>query len=163
MENPTTRAQAQRLRYNKWGGSPQGTPYNPDNCAASVWSRHKLQCHHRPGHGPDGLYCKQHATEYFPDKEETWYALYDWDWGIREVLVVRHTASTVWVKGRGETQARKERRKTGNAAYFPTFDEAKQVLIDKAKASLLRCLKQAKELERVLDKAKRMRKARKLT
>ena len=39
--------------------------YNPSQCAYHVfpwrWTDKDHQCSRSPGHGPDGLYCKQHA------------------------------------------------------------------------------------------------------
>lgn len=61
---PKTRAEAEAYRYDKWVGNPGGTRYNAGRCAAEVpdgtgW--HRCQCQRKPGKGPDGLYCKQHA------------------------------------------------------------------------------------------------------
>lgn len=50
-------------RYNVWAGNPQGRPYDPECCAESVlnWNHLLYQCQKKPGHGPHGLFCKQHA------------------------------------------------------------------------------------------------------
>ena len=62
---PKTRAEAEAYRYNKWGGNPGGTAYRSSRCAYEVregglgW--HWYQCSRKPGKGPDGLYCGQHA------------------------------------------------------------------------------------------------------
>lgn len=46
-----------------YAGSP-GTPEDPTRCIEKVWSGSMLsghvQCSRKRGHGPDGLYCKQH-------------------------------------------------------------------------------------------------------
>lgn len=65
MRGPMTREEAKTTRYRTWAGSPKGTPYNPSTCAMDVpdTGRSVLshQCLRKPGYGPDGLYCKQHA------------------------------------------------------------------------------------------------------
>lgn len=59
-----TRAQAEAYRYNRWSGNPNGNKFDPAQCAEEV-SRDWLmyQCCKKPGHGPDGLYCKQHGKK----------------------------------------------------------------------------------------------------
>lgn len=60
-----TRAEAKKMTY---GSSYSPTPYDPARCVCPVsfrdagWTR-KMQCTRKPGHGPDGLYCKQHSPE----------------------------------------------------------------------------------------------------
>lgn len=64
---PLTRAEAQARRYGVWAGDPDGLPYKPCRCAESVWTSigcSSYQCSRKPGHGPDGLYCKQHAKQF---------------------------------------------------------------------------------------------------
>lgn len=59
---PMTKEEAARYRYGQWVGWPHGFAYNQSRCAYEVGDagfRH--QCNRKPGHGPDGLYCKQHA------------------------------------------------------------------------------------------------------
>ena len=51
-------------KYGVWAGNPRGRPENTTRCIANVsdgtgW--HWYQCSRKRGHGPDGLYCKQHA------------------------------------------------------------------------------------------------------
>lgn len=61
-------------RYGKWGGDPQGQPENKEDCIETVTSQCsgiRVQCSRKRGHGPDGLYCKQHAKKQdftFPKK-----------------------------------------------------------------------------------------------
>lgn len=49
---------------------PEGTPYLPNWCAEEIWfpvgspDEDLMQCSRRNGHGPKGLYCKQHAKRY---------------------------------------------------------------------------------------------------
>ena len=51
-----------KKRYGQWSGNPRGVPYNPEHCVEGVWGDYiERQCSRKKGHGPDGLYCKQHA------------------------------------------------------------------------------------------------------
>ena len=63
MTYPKTRAEAEAYRYNRWGGNPGGRAFNPMRCAMEgfrgIGWQH--QCSHKPGKGPGGLYCGQHA------------------------------------------------------------------------------------------------------
>lgn len=52
--------------YGAWAGRPQGVPEDVTRCVESVfadrdWIPH--QCTRKRGHGPEGLYCKQHARK----------------------------------------------------------------------------------------------------
>lgn len=62
--HPMTRAEAETRRYDNTGINEGGSAYNPGRCAAEVYGLHGwhyYQCARRPGKGPDGLYCTQHA------------------------------------------------------------------------------------------------------
>jgi hypothetical protein len=64
----TTTVNGER-RYGVWNGSPQGTPEDPERCIEDIWPHGNggwipYQCSRRRGHGPDGLYCKQHAKQH---------------------------------------------------------------------------------------------------
>uniref|UniRef100_A0A6H2A3R7 Uncharacterized protein n=1 Tax=viral metagenome TaxID=1070528 RepID=A0A6H2A3R7_9ZZZZ len=61
---PKTLEEARAYRYNQWAGNPKGWPYQGGRCAYEVW-RNILgyQCSRKNGHGPSGLYCKQHAKK----------------------------------------------------------------------------------------------------
>lgn len=54
-------------RYGQWAENPNGNPEDPNRCIAEVkiqWlfrERTLEQCLRKRGHGPGGLYCKQHA------------------------------------------------------------------------------------------------------
>ncbi len=51
-------------RYGQWAGCPQGQPENTDHCIETVsddFSPPSRQCGRKRGHGPGGLYCKQHG------------------------------------------------------------------------------------------------------
>lgn len=61
---PKTREEAKQYRYN-W---THDVPYDRAYCAAVVddiegtWLDSK-QCGRKPGHGTDGIFCKQHARK----------------------------------------------------------------------------------------------------
>lgn len=62
MRNPPrTRAEADAMRYGRWAGNPEGMLLRPCYCAYVIGDTYLNQCSRKPGHGPDGLYCKQHA------------------------------------------------------------------------------------------------------
>lgn len=53
-----------KRRYGQWAGNEAGIPEDVACCVKSVFSGwHSHQCSRRRGHGPDGLYCKQHAKK----------------------------------------------------------------------------------------------------
>ena len=58
---PTTKAQARRRRYGflqiPWRSHWCAYPIAPKSSVINV----RYQCLRSPGHGPDGLYCRQHA------------------------------------------------------------------------------------------------------
>lgn len=60
---PQTAEQAAKYRYNTWAGEPKGQKYKPSQCAYECYAgiAQFYQCPRKPGHGPAGLYCKQHA------------------------------------------------------------------------------------------------------
>ena len=48
--------------YGQWAGNEQGNREGVTRCITEVWTGwHSHQCERNRGHGPDGLYCKQHA------------------------------------------------------------------------------------------------------
>lgn len=53
--------------YGQWAGNPKGTQEDPTRCVEEVCSGGRemtfYQCLRKRGHGPDGLYCKQHDPE----------------------------------------------------------------------------------------------------
>jgi hypothetical protein len=55
-------------RYSCRAIRPDGTPEDPTRCIEEVWPTDGLwisyQCSRKRGHGPDGLYCKQHAKKH---------------------------------------------------------------------------------------------------
>ena len=49
-------------RYGQWAGNPRGWPEDVERCVESVFSgMRSRQCTRRRGHGPEGLYCRQHG------------------------------------------------------------------------------------------------------
>ena len=58
----------EQRRYGEWVGNPQGHPEQIGKCIETVHPGTKRfegyvgrQCNRKRGHGPDGLYCKQHG------------------------------------------------------------------------------------------------------
>lgn len=53
--------------YGAWAGHPNGTPEDETRCIEEVATRERWitwhQCFRKRGHGIDGLFCKQHATQ----------------------------------------------------------------------------------------------------
>ena len=51
--------------YGSWAGNPRGHSEDPNRCIVQVWPRRggwaPYQCLRKRGHGPGGLFCKQHA------------------------------------------------------------------------------------------------------
>jgi hypothetical protein len=61
---PRTLVEAKIYRYGTWAGNPKGRPYNEGKCAYELM--HDMlfsQCSRNAGHGPEELYCKQHAKK----------------------------------------------------------------------------------------------------
>ena len=65
FDPPTTSEEAKRLKYGRDDGFYNPSRYDPLRCAYEVseppWYINRHQCHRKPGHGPNQLYCKQHA------------------------------------------------------------------------------------------------------
>lgn len=65
LNTPKTLEEAKAYKYTKWSANLIGNPYNESFCAYEVWpqttSCFPYQCSRKNGHGPAGLYCKQHA------------------------------------------------------------------------------------------------------
>jgi len=57
-------------RYGVWNGCPMGRAEDLTLCIEEVWSRIPHQCRRIRGHGPDGLYCKQHAKKHNMESEQ---------------------------------------------------------------------------------------------
>lgn len=55
-----------RRYYGRWAGNPKGFPEDRERCIAEVpappsWTQ--VQCSRKRGHGPHGMFCKQHANK----------------------------------------------------------------------------------------------------
>ena len=65
MDYPVTREEAHNKLYGRSDGMYRPVPYISWRCAWEVseppYYTYKHQCKHKNGHGPGGLYCKQHA------------------------------------------------------------------------------------------------------
>ena len=64
FNTPKTLEEAYKCKYRDWVGNPGGNPYDLKKCAYEVWPSPGYlsdQCSRKNGHGPAGLYCKQHA------------------------------------------------------------------------------------------------------
>ncbi len=52
--------------YGQWAGNEKGRLENLTRCITGVFQHGSMieaQCARKRGHGPDGLYCKQHAKQ----------------------------------------------------------------------------------------------------
>jgi hypothetical protein len=69
IDPPKTLEEAQAYVY---GHNFSRRKFNPACCAYEVVTNdraaHRYQCSRKPGHGPSGLYCKQHAETISPTK-----------------------------------------------------------------------------------------------
>jgi hypothetical protein len=66
FDPPRTLTDARAYRYGEWAGEPDGYRYVEGRCAYEAWDSsgwHSFQCARKNGHGPDRLYCKQHAAK----------------------------------------------------------------------------------------------------
>ena len=62
FDPPKTIKEAMEYRYGAWAGNPRGHGYITNICAYEIRQGHiSAQCGRGNGHGPNGLYCKQHA------------------------------------------------------------------------------------------------------
>jgi len=65
IDPPKTLKEAEKIEYGSWAGNPKGRKYHRDFCAYEVYPAERLvisyQCSRKNGHGPERLYCKQHA------------------------------------------------------------------------------------------------------
>jgi len=111
------------------------------------------QCRSKPGHGPDGIYCKTHALEHFPESLGTWYkSRFGYTNTIEPVQVANFSGSTVTVIT-GHTSHR-TKRSGSDYSYFPTFDEAKDWLIGKIEGRLKRAESDVVEYRKTLENVK---------
>jgi hypothetical protein len=49
--------------YGQWAGNKRGSREDPKSCIQEVYGRDYIghQCYRSRGHGPNALYCAQHA------------------------------------------------------------------------------------------------------
>lgn len=82
--------------YGRWAGNPKGNLEDVTRCIESVTRNERGaiagQCGFKRGHGPDGLYCKQHATKY-QTADLTWYRVSKYEFEIQPVKVIKASAS----------------------------------------------------------------------
>lgn len=51
--------------YGQWAGNERGYKANKNKCAETVFDGYlSHQCSRKGGHGPNKVYCKQHAKRY---------------------------------------------------------------------------------------------------
>ena len=72
---PKTLKETMRYRYGIYPGDTKGHKYKNDFCAYAIWRSSGwppalYQCSRKNGHGPDGLYCKQHSKKVKGEKDE---------------------------------------------------------------------------------------------
>lgn len=55
-------------RYGQWAGNERGTKEDVTRCIEEVWPTGRsiisYQCQRKRGHGPGGVYCRQHAARH---------------------------------------------------------------------------------------------------
>jgi hypothetical protein len=62
LSAPKTLLEAKSYKYSVWAGNSKGLPYKPEKCAYEIFRDYVgRQCARSNGHGPENLYCKQHA------------------------------------------------------------------------------------------------------
>jgi hypothetical protein len=72
-------------RYGQWAGNSKGWPEDKMRCITEVYEGigRAHQCPRKRGHGPDGLYCKQHDPEAVKVRQEASSARYNQSWNLR--------------------------------------------------------------------------------
>ena len=67
--------------YGQWAGDPNGRKEDESLCIEEVWSNDRwskgYQCLRKRGHGPNGLFCKQHgnkAEQNLKQRGATWFS-----------------------------------------------------------------------------------------
>jgi len=64
IDHPKTLEDAKKYKYYQWAGNEKGWKYRDGDCAYEVYALNgwgSYQCSRKNGHGPGGLYCKQHG------------------------------------------------------------------------------------------------------
>lgn len=154
MNCPTTLEEAKTFRYCRWGGCPDGTPWRKNQCAMDVHDigRGALshQCSRNSGHGPDGLFCSQHAAELSTDTK-TWFSV-KYDNTIEQIQVTKSSKEFIWIKT--FDSSRKEKVRNTYRVSFPTFREAQDYLIESLENKITSTLVTLEELRSDLVKVK---------
>lgn len=158
-EHPLTKEQAQATRYNVWAGNPKGNLWSKDKCAYTVWSGGQgslpYQCNTKPGHGPDELYCKLHASLVSQDTGDVWYRTW-FNNSIEEIFVTKSTDKMVWIKSKSGYISKTAILSRDAWNHFRTRQEAKDFLLKReqnriasAKAKIEACEKNILEIEQL--------------
>lgn len=153
MRDPKTRAEAEACRYGAWAGDPKGNPHDPARCAKQVYSHDRAarfyQCTRKPGHGPDGLYCRKHA-EQFAEAAETWWKLSSGSGRVTAEAIVSATEKRITLPG-GSTEARRSQY----YEWFPTKLEALRFRAERARKEHERLIAQCAAAEAAMLRFKR--------
>jgi hypothetical protein len=112
------------------------------------------QCGSAPGHGPDGIYCKVHALDNFPESVGTWFKAGGYGDSIEPIQVASFSDKTVTVMT-GKS-SRRCARSSDDVSYFPTFEEAKACLIERFEKRLRMAESNAAEYRKTLEKTRRL-------
>jgi hypothetical protein len=131
---PKTRAEAEKARYAYDSIFRTSVPWDSAKCAAEVSygdSRRTsyYQCPNKPGHGPDGLYCRAHAP-LVSEASETWWYVGRYSDEIKRRMASGSTEHTVIVNGS------RDKKVTDYGRYFPTWEEAHAYVIQRAEDAL---------------------------
>lgn len=76
-------------RYNRWAGNPGGHREDTSRCIVEVTPNtmggfaHAQQCSRARGHGPDGLYCRQHDPDAVAARADASRKAYEAKWHAR--------------------------------------------------------------------------------
>jgi len=150
---PKTKEEAKLERYGCWAGHPKGNPFNEKCCAAHIMTTGRgalpAQCGRSPGHGPEKLYCKTHADEFFPGETATWYKTgSSYDWEIKEVQVCAETDKFIKIVSESsQAESRSTLKVSGYDRYWRTRKQAVAHLLDRAKRGLESAKRSVVDLE----------------
>ena len=112
-----TRAEAEKFRYNRWSGNPKGTLYDPARCCEEVSDGGRMmtthQCNKKPGHGPDGLYCKQHNPDDVVAKHKASSDRWNLDFNTKSELTEAQRSVIIAAKRWREAFSFEERKQNG--------------------------------------------------
>ncbi len=138
MNQPKSLAEAKAHVYGKWAGC-SGHKYDPKRCACHTMTGGRgslpTQCWRKPGSGPDGIYCANHAEEFFPAASETWWsASASFNAKIEEVQVSKSSDRFIWIVNAG--RSRKSAICNDWQHYFPTKQQAIDFLIQRFNAEI---------------------------